>query len=51
MDNTPGNKFKITATFISVLRILKRMQDVAYATISTKIVEITQVAHAIKNVF
>ena len=29
MDNTPGNRFTITAAFISGLRAGKRMQEVA----------------------
>ena len=51
MDNTPGNRFTITAAFISGLRAGKRMQEVAYATISTKAVETTHTAHAMMKVF
>lgn len=41
----------IIATFISGLRALKRMQLMAYATISTNMLEIMQVKIAMVNVF
>ena len=41
----------MTAIFIKGLRILKRIQDVAYATISTKALEITQLQQATIKVF
>ena len=47
----PGNRFRITAMFISGFLILNLITDVAYATISTNIVEITHVKHAMINVF
>ena len=48
---TPGNRLMITAIFISVFLPLKRIQDVAYATMSTKAVEIIHVKQAMINVF
>lgn len=51
MDKKPGNRFMMTAIFIKGLRILKRIQDVAYATISTKALEITQLQQATIKVF
>ena len=43
IDNTPGNILRIIAKLISGLRIGKRMQLIAYATINTKKVEMMHV--------
>ena len=51
IESIPGNRFRITAMFISGFLILNRITEVAYATISTNMVEIAQVKHAMIKVF
>ena len=51
MDMNAGNNFRIIATFIYGLRILKRSLEVQYAMESTKKVEIRHTKQAIINVF
>ena len=50
MLRKPGKRFRMIAMFISGLRALKRIHDIAYATISTNSVEMTQVKQATMNV-
>ena len=51
MERTPGNIPRIIAILINGLRTGNRMQLIAYATISTNNVEITQVAAPIIREF
>ena len=50
MLRNPGKRFRMIAMFIMGLRALKRIHDMAYATISTNMVEMTHVKHATMNV-
>ena len=50
MARTPGNRLTVTDRFCSSRRLLKRQQLKAYATISTKQVEMMQLKKATTSV-